>query len=66
MSRTKRLFLERTHSQTIAVLLGVSPRVYRLLDVFHPNDPVGIRSFFASHGEPLDKAELQNVTRRIL
>jgi len=28
--------------------------------------PVGIRAFFASHGEPLDKVELQNVTRRIL
>jgi hypothetical protein len=67
MARTRKLFLERTHSQTVAVLLEVAPaprRAYRLLAVFAVNDPIGIRAFMASQGEPADPVDIQNVTRR--
>ncbi len=66
--RRQTLFLERTHSQTVAVLMKVSPPpkpTYRLLEVFHPTDWVGIRVFLASHGQTVDLVDLQNVTRRL-
>jgi hypothetical protein len=66
--RQQKLFLERTHSQTVAVLMEITPPPrgsYHLLEVFHPSDWTGIRSFLTSHGQAVDLVDLQNVTRRL-